>query len=101
AALPYTAPLSLHDALPISCAGRAAARPGEASLLRSRSVPSGPRRSGGGRRTAGATGRRNGMIALDTSLLAYAVNRHAPGHARARSEEHTSELQSRSDIVCR
>jgi hypothetical protein len=23
------------------------------------------------------------MIALDTSLLAYAVNRHAPGHARA------------------
>src|SRR2546428_9494493 len=29
------------------------------------------------------------------------VERQLPGEYRARSEEHTSELQSRSDLVCR
>src|SRR5690349_24780396 len=60
--------LSLHDALPISCADT---RPGP------RSRPSRARRA---RRSPRAAAR--------------------PGRA-ARSEEHTSELQSRRDLVCR
>src|SRR2546428_6095842 len=32
---------------------------------------------------------------------ARAARRGFPVHGRARSEEHTSELQSRSDLVCR
>src|SRR2546428_13848454 len=65
--------LSLHDALPIS-----------ASV--------GARRRGGGPRGAArhAAGRSRGRPA---------VRRRRGG--RTRSEEHTSELQSRSDLVCR
>src|SRR3712207_7160073 len=63
--------LPLHDALPIS--GLARAPPRRLGL---------PRPAGGDRRRAGARLRRQA--------------RH-----RARSEEHTSELQSRQYLVCR
>src|SRR5438132_11279968 len=63
--------LSLHDALPISVHGAALGDPGER-----RSAP-------GSHRLAGA-------------------RRCEPGaDRRSRSEEHTSELQSHSDLVCR
>src|SRR2546427_3975363 len=65
--------LSLHDALPI-CAFRPASR------VRLRTIP----RSAGGHRLA--RGRRR---------------RCAGAHAHGRSEEHTSELQSQSNLVCR
>src|SRR5207247_9626147 len=69
--------LSLHDALPIS------SRP---------EGPPGPRRQSG-RPGAGLSGLRP-------------RRGHSPGHPRLhrlrlRSEEHTSELQSRVDLVCR
>src|SRR5690349_23756130 len=65
--------LSLHDALPISCRGR---------------VP-----GGGAVRI---------LIAEDDPViaLALAARVRALGH-EPRSEEHTSELQSRRDLVCR
>src|SRR5438105_11911892 len=66
--------LSLHDALPISAGGR---------LPRARPVPFHPRRA---------------PRAID-------MDRAASDDCRvvytARSEEHTSELQSRVDVVCR
>src|SRR2546421_6488809 len=67
--------LSLHDALPIS-------RPWKRSQL--------PRACRG--RSAHCTGSAHG---------AQVVVRHLRGLHRTRSEEHTSELQSRSDLVCR
>src|SRR5206468_11779269 len=92
----YTAPatsqiytLSLHDALPISTSSPSPRRstPSSSSSTRSACRPEpnpGP----------GATPGR-GTRAL----------RHHPGNDHAplapRSEEHTSELQSRSDLVCR
>src|SRR2546421_9460471 len=67
--------LSLHDALPIFRDHRARLRGGRVVRLRVLQRP-----SGGGRLRA-ALGRRGG--------------------GDVRSEEHTSELQSRSDLVCR
>src|SRR2546428_7363782 len=67
--------LSLHDALPIS--GRAARRPWSRCSHRTR-WPS-------PRRPSSRCGSR----------------RWTPAPGAARSEEHTSELQSRSDLVCR
>src|SRR2546428_6044798 len=67
-ATPEIYPLSLHDALPISRAARAARR--------SRCGAAAWRRAARGRRPCCRA-------------------------ATARSEEHTSELQSRSDLVCR
>src|SRR5205807_8092716 len=67
-------PLSLHDALPISCAAQPA------------------------------------MICLPTSVdpvkttlrtAGWSTNRCPPGGAQGRSEEHTSELQSPCNLVCR
>src|SRR3712207_8560629 len=77
--------LSLHDALPISESGRGRARRGRRQLaaaaralrLRPGARLSAPRR-GGERRSAAA-----------------------PGGPCSRSEEHTSELQSRQYLVCR
>src|SRR5205823_14896928 len=76
-------PLSLHDALPIST--RAVAR---APRGRCRGAPPCPHRA------RGATTR--------SAHRAHAEARApgAPG-ARARSEEHTSELQSLAYLVCR
>src|SRR5204862_3320384 len=55
------------------------ARPGAASLLRSGPLPRG---SHSPRRRC-SRGRGGSVIAVDTSVLAYAINRHAPEHARA------------------
>src|SRR5206468_13040154 len=77
--------LSLHDALPIS-AGAFAEGPYEAlrpELLSAADQPV----EGGARQVAGTHVHR-----LDDPALV---------HGRPRSEEHTSELQSRSDLVCR
>src|SRR2546428_10196047 len=71
--------LSLHDALPISGRGRRG-RPRRRRRVRR------ARRRGGGRRAL-------------PPRRAAAQPRPQPG--RRRSEEHTSELQSRSDLVCR
>src|SRR5438034_9595621 len=71
--------LSLHDALPISGGrGRSRLRAGRAAAAHR------PRR-GGDRGAGGARGARDGR----------------PGAPLRRSEEHTSELQSHSDLVCR
>src|SRR5699024_12350605 len=76
--------LSLHDALPIS-------RPGGP-----RYSPRHPRewrscRSWSTRPPPWCTGPGGGRVDQDRQLL----------HSRGRSEEHTSELQSRFDLVCR
>src|SRR5262245_38172159 len=62
--------------------GQRAPRAGAAPLLRSRAVPGGPVRP---RRPRHAVGARAGVavIALDTSVLAFGVNRYAPEHRRA------------------
>src|SRR5439155_26259885 len=93
-------PLSLHDALPISSMG--------VSWIAGRWPYGGP----GGRdsRCALDTGasRRVGSILPAMSTLAPATIRAPTGTAlsckgwhQERSEEHTSELQSRGHLVCR
>src|SRR2546422_2467786 len=64
--------LSLHDALPIS-----------------------PRRAGGSR------GRRGCGAASREIFRRAGSARRRPSRSRSRSEEHTSELQSRLHLVCR
>src|SRR3712207_8615910 len=73
---PRSAPLSLHDALPISCRRGAVALPG---LIRFGDRPSG--------RFPAACGKR--------------MMRPSEFGLGTRSEEHTSELQSRQYLVCR
>src|SRR3712207_9536183 len=68
--------LSLHDALPISPAGRSARSVGSSPRWPARPAPACARTSRGG------TG-------------------HGWTRPQARSEEHTSELQSRQYLVCR
>src|SRR5699024_12668051 len=85
---PYTLyTLSLHDALPI-CHDRA-----------------GPRRPPGGRCIRG---QHPGLVQQVPMLPQHSVRlpvgehpRLLAEHHQARSEEHTSELQSRFDLVCR
>src|SRR5205085_10450838 len=72
--------LSLHDALPIS------RRHGRRADGSSRGVLGA--REAGGRRTRRDDPRRR-------------VRRERPSRHRVRSEEHTSELQSQSNLVCR
>src|SRR3712207_8127673 len=78
--------LSLHDALPIYAAGGRAPR--------NRGRPPAPRRLGTTRRCRGRGGR---------GLRRAGRQPHgvAPAPPGARSEEHTSELQSRQYLVCR
>src|SRR5699024_11642931 len=78
-------PLSLHDALPISGSG-GRARPDRAAPPHLGRGPAGTATGGGGRVPG------DGRCPSRTARCAG-----APG----RSEEHTSELQSRFDIVCR
>src|SRR5206468_10846817 len=93
-ATPQIHPLSLHDALPISAEGRCGvielARAAE-RLLRSGAF---------------------GLVVLDLAgadlnmaiqgrLVTLAQSHDAAVVCLTRSEEHTSELQSRSDLVCR
>src|SRR5262249_59038633 len=81
-------PLSLHDALPIwPCA--ASASSGQRFLPAASSSRARPR--------ALATSSRPAWYCSATSHL----GRFASGGASARSEEHTSELQSLTNLVCR
>src|SRR5438874_7460328 len=71
--------LSLHDALPISTAGTQHAAASNTTL--SAAAP---------------------WVALtSTSVAARSAGTSGRGSASSRSEEHTSELQSRRDLVCR
>src|SRR5206468_12812183 len=93
--------LSLHDALPIST--------GAAHIhLRSTFAPKNNRDAATGMKWNGC-GRRRSATASATKMNARrAIRRNLTELtivfifvALARSEEHTSELQSRSDLVCR
>src|SRR3712207_7959737 len=70
--------LSLHDALPISCPGCGAITPP----------------------TSAATNGRKRVPGCGPALLRWCVTRPRAAF-RSRSEEHTSELQSRQYLVCR
>src|SRR3712207_7431790 len=74
--------LSLHDALPISP---------PSPPRRGDGWTTGPRRSASRRRCSGAPSPRPGTTA----------SWGCPPRRRSRSEEHTSELQSRQYLVCR
>src|SRR5206468_11592946 len=83
---PYT--LSLHDALPICVAGTADAVAHRPGVVCSRQTTLLPRR-----RSRLPFGRRAGVRA--------GIPLSTRDAEEVRSEEHTSELQSRSDLVCR
>src|SRR5206468_10405979 len=85
--------LSLHDALPISTVR--AARGDDAAAHRG--VPGG---EGGPRRARGGDDCRAQTLSTPAPLpwARLGRTRRTP---ETRSEEHTSELQSRSDLVCR
>src|SRR5690349_22476817 len=78
--------LSLHDALPIS-----SARP--PTPIRRRTPPASSRV-----RRSSASSRRPPRCCASSRLASLALDRLAE---QVRSEEHTSELQSRRDLVCR
>src|SRR5690606_40825608 len=84
----WICPLSLHDALPISVARRArrSSAPAPAESLS---------RGDGHDETAGPSTARTGSRPLGSH------GEHGARPATARSEEHTSELQSRENLVCR
>src|SRR5439155_24308404 len=91
-ALPRIHPLSLHDALPISRWLRA---------LRRRPTHACPARHRAGRPPTAARARaQNLSLRRRTALHERKVNR-AEREIAIRSEEHTSELQSRGHLVCR
>src|SRR5438046_7491540 len=77
--------LSLHDALPISRAARRPPPHSHPAGLRPRLGPDGPR----------------GTAVTRRVTLTLAVLIAACGRPRSRSEEHTSELQSLTNLVCR
>src|SRR5690606_40987683 len=80
-------PLSLHDALPISAAPSAG------------SLPARPSRSSPWFR--GRTSRFWRTATSSRSSIPRRSFNATPALAAARSEEHTSELQSRENLVCR
>src|SRR5206468_12999627 len=88
-----TSSLSLHDALPIS-------EDYLAKLTASYNIPYIPDDYGNTFATAfllqGSSFSVNGIIEQNTDVDMFRFNAGA-----GRSEEHTSELQSRSDLVCR
>src|SRR5690606_40775970 len=88
--------LSLHDALPISCSARAV----ELSVPRSERLD--PRRSVPGSENLAAYGpeQRSRRICACRALV-WLMEDDDEHHFRLRSEEHTSELQSRENLVCR
>src|SRR5690606_41849088 len=93
-------PLSLHDALPIYTTAAATIAPTSVRW----SSPHGPGRS----RWATATGIRFPACPRPPAPpvrrhrhRAGRVARECAGRCRRRSEEHTSELQSRENLVCR
>src|SRR5439155_22126797 len=84
--------LSLHDALPISHR-RESERPAAAHAGERRRDPGGARRGVAAVRGGARAGRRGRARAPRAAGPA--------GAAAGRSEEHTSELQSRGHLVCR
>src|SRR5690606_41277247 len=87
-------PLSLHDALPIWMRSGSARR--LASARRATGTP--VRREIADRVSPGSTVTSR---AARVAPKAIPERRSAPAAVRARSEEHTSELQSRENLVCR
>src|SRR5690606_40297154 len=87
---PCVSPISLHDALPICAAAGCAPRPRRSTLLHLAGglgpAPPHPRRS-----------RPRPLHRLDDRR----PDVRQLAHPRRRSEEHTSELQSRENLVCR
>src|SRR2546430_13281947 len=77
--------LSLHDALPISRRGSAA----------------GPPSRGGGAAGAGLRVCRLGRVRGERASFPALARARRGGVRSGRSEEHTSELQSQSNLVCR
>src|SRR5690606_40838940 len=86
---PEPSTLSLHDALPIWDRRRSPPRP--ASAVRAPATCGGAARRRAARASAGWRG----------PAPAPACDRRRGCSHRARSEEHTSELQSRENLVCR
>src|SRR5436305_9844888 len=78
--------LSLHDALPIS---------------RSAPRPLATRRASGGTRAARAASRRAARTGRGPTRPGNTPRTRPGRRAGGRSEEHTSELQSRPHLVCR
>src|SRR5690606_42041793 len=96
-ALTHLYPLSLHDALPIS-PRRPPAAPARPQLRRAPALPHPPARLVPAQEPHGR--RRHGRAVLRAlRAAAAALARH--GRDARRSEEHTSELQSRENLVCR
>src|SRR5205085_12437511 len=86
--------LSLHDALPIS--RRSAAAGSHESVRRERSRPRATPPSAPHRRRPGWL-----PVILLSSAARHAGDRPRSSRSSPRSEEHTSELQSQSNLVCR
>src|SRR5205085_8163810 len=92
--------LSLHDALPISWDARRV--PDERGAAGDRPADGGRRRRGAALRGRGLRPRGGARIPAPPARPARGAGGDAPGPpARRRSEEHTSELQSQSNLVCR
>src|SRR5207253_10742940 len=93
--------LSLHDALPIyqRCKQRSGQRPGAERLADPPAAGGRP----GAASLCGKTLPYEGTPPRELTPRAPLLNTLRPitGHVRARSEEHTSELQSRGHLVCR
>src|SRR5204863_2183099 len=95
---PHTYPLSLHDALPIFDPPTYPTHPTHLTHLTDHAPPAQPGDADEPRRGlphGAVRGLVRGGAPHDRALLSFRR------HHRARSEEHTSELQSRRDLVCR
>src|SRR5207253_11452253 len=97
---PQTSPLSLHDALPILTANWSEKNGAQTSIDDSGCMCNPKKRYGvaGGVRTKGCFDRRKRLTRLRTYSRARSRGRSC---VKRRSEEHTSELQSRGHLVCR
>src|SRR5690606_42088913 len=93
---PRTCPLSLHDALPISIRQVAPVLPFRRSARAGHQLFHRP--GGGGHAEAGGHHHHRAEAAGAVQLHALAHEALALAY---RSEEHTSELQSRENLVCR
>src|SRR5207249_9046011 len=95
---PPISPLSLHDALPILTL-RVIAIDGPAASGKSSTASLVARRLGWAHLDSGALYRAITLAVLDN--LEETAGERGKGKRETRSEEHTSELQSRFDLVCR
>src|SRR5688572_31119885 len=77
--------LSLHDALPISCSSISTRLP--MPMARAPPLPPSPVTTA--------------MIGVGSEAITFRLRAMASACPRSRSEEHTSELQSQTKIVCR